>query len=305
MGSVLLLSGTDIPAGVNVLRVLQCGCRHPLMLTDISRTAIRALPMSLGLTLLINQPEVSGATMRLLRDSNHRGVQVLTRGGEIQDLACAKAFFAGTNGLLRQLGKQAVHIAVPRGDRVQVLNDQQLQSLTARLQEAFLGYRLENATRIRDSAWQSVSTNPESASALLSCLPTGPGASGAMEALLASLQQDAKAEAYCDVLDVLVEVIWIELHDAARKPTREQKISVQKLTDGVNAMLLLRGDRTEFNQLEIGWKLKALGIPRRKSGPGMVVRFSQEVSLEVHRLARDMGLNVITQPETCIDCKKA
>jgi hypothetical protein len=47
-----------------------------------------------------------------------------------------------------------------------------------------------------------------------------------------------------------------------------------------------------------------MGIPRRRNGKGMVVRFSLEVRRRVHFFVREFGLN-LPRNENCPDCKES
>ena len=71
----LIISG-DQGLGIDVLRLLSCACRHPLMLAEVTPGGFRFLPMQLGLTLLLHQQELKpnaqdSLTLELLpRDRN-------------------------------------------------------------------------------------------------------------------------------------------------------------------------------------------------------------------------------------------
>ncbi len=51
----LAISGPNEQQGIELLRLLHCVCRHPLMLADLTPGYLRSLPMHLSLTLLLDQ----------------------------------------------------------------------------------------------------------------------------------------------------------------------------------------------------------------------------------------------------------
>lgn len=79
------ISGLDQAAGVEVLRLLRCFCRHPLLLAEVTPGNFRSLPLHLSLTLLLNQQELKPAIKRLLRTSSYRGIHLRGNRGSVVD----------------------------------------------------------------------------------------------------------------------------------------------------------------------------------------------------------------------------
>jgi hypothetical protein len=88
----------------------------------------------------------------------------------------------------------------------------------------------------------------------------------------------------------ILEVIWAPLHET-------KEITVNKITDLTNALLRCRGEVLEYSALEIGWKLRNLGLYRHRNGSGMVLRFSHEHGLIVHQLTQRFALSLSPAPE--------
>ena len=89
----LVFYGPDPGHGINVLRLLRCLCRRPLMLGEVSPGGFRALPMYLRFTLLINQPEMTQGMRRLFGASSYHGLYVPGNRGTVLDLFSPKAVF--------------------------------------------------------------------------------------------------------------------------------------------------------------------------------------------------------------------
>jgi hypothetical protein len=80
----------------------------------------------------------------------------------------------------------------------------------------------------------------------------------------------------CDVHLAMVEVGWSPAHE-------DREISITRLADLTNALLRSRGEILEYSPGEIGWKLRNLGF-RHRNGHGMVLQFSRENRILIHRL---------------------
>ena len=83
---------------------------------------------------------------------------------------------------------------------------------------------------------------------------------------------------------------------------RKGEISVADLADYVNALLQTRGAIAMFTAEQIGWKLRELGIARRKRRDHMAVEFSKATRDRIHELVRAFGVEVSPLPDTCSEC---
>jgi hypothetical protein len=87
---VLYLFGPD--NGVSqMLRLLGCVCRRPVLLGDVDFAGLATLPKRLGATLLLNQRDLGQRVRRALLASNRRHFCVVRGSGRL-DLYGAKAF---------------------------------------------------------------------------------------------------------------------------------------------------------------------------------------------------------------------
>lgn len=82
----LAISGPDQELGIDVLRLLSCVCRHPLMLAEVSPVGFRSLRPQLSFTLLLDQQELKPNMQRLFRASSYRGLHVPGNRGSVVDL---------------------------------------------------------------------------------------------------------------------------------------------------------------------------------------------------------------------------
>jgi hypothetical protein len=298
----LMISGPNEELGIDVLRLLSCVCRHPLMLAEITPGAFRSLPMHLSLTLLLHQQGLSPNMQRLFRASNHRGLSWPGNRGGVIDLYGPKAIFCGNNAAVNILGAGEIHITVPPTQRKSSVLDELLQSEIAdQFQPLLLMYRLKNAPKVRqpqvDISNFTFATR-QLAYTLALCFPNDLKLARDMVLLLQPLDEEARGQRYCDVDYVIVEVLLAMIHHQ-----EQRDVGVSALAKEVNALLRSRGETVEYGAEEIGWKLHNLNIPRHRSSSGQLVLLGQDTSQSVHRLANFYDLRCPQDLEAdCPDC---
>jgi hypothetical protein len=96
---------------------------------------------------------------------------------------------------------------------------------------------------------------------------------------------DAQALRCWDASTVIVEVIWASSHE-------EQEITISALAERTNALQRVRGETLVYSTVEVGWKLRNMGLNRHRNGGGMVLQFSQANNTLIHRLAKQFGLKL-------------
>src|ERR1019366_133766 len=109
----LTISGPDEELGIDVLRLLSCVCRHPLLLAELTPAAFRSLPMELALTLLLLQQDLKTNMQILLRSSRYHGLHLAGNRGSVVDRYGATALFCGNDAAVDHLGGGAIHVSLP------------------------------------------------------------------------------------------------------------------------------------------------------------------------------------------------
>jgi hypothetical protein len=117
------------------------------------------------------------------------------------------------------------------------------------------------------------------------CVQGEPDTVKAIAPILQRQDEDAQSRRSCDVNLAILEVIWAPLHET-------KEIAVNRVTELANALLHFRGEVLEYGAVEIGWKLRNLGLYRHRSGCGMVLRFSHENNLIVHEFVQRLALSL-------------
>jgi hypothetical protein len=299
----LAISGPDQELGIDLLRLLSCVCRHPLMLAEMTTGGFRSLPMQFSLTLLLNQQELKPELQRLLRASNHRGLHVPGRRGSIVDLYGPKAIFCGSDAALDSLGDGVIHIsAAPSQLQSSMLDEQAQNKIADDCQPRLLMYRLKNAGRVIESRVDlssfTLAMRP-AARVLAACFPEDSELARETVELLRPQNEEVRSQSYCNFECAIVEVLWRIIHDG-----KEREVKVDQLAGDVNALLRSRGEVLEYSAEEVGWKLRSLNIRRHTTSSGRIVLLNRDASKSVHGFAQAYGLPCLASVEAgCSDCK--
>jgi hypothetical protein len=294
----LSIYGINPDLAIDYFRLMRCVARRALILCDLC--SFRKLPMIYRPTLLLNQAHPSRRMIDLLCDSNYQGVLINGTGNSIIDGSCSKALFLGNNGVSSTRWVQgSIPIYLPPTcARLDQLNARILSEIANEFQPYFLMYRLRYAARVRNGAAAS-SAEKDTRHTVLACFPDEPDLTRATLPLLQSLQEDSHLQSCDELVDALVEVLWAKLHEGL------PEMAAADILELTNALLRARGGQREYNEEELGWKFRKLQIQRHKRRQGKVVQFSTGLRRHLHRLVRNMCINVDARVETCADCKES
>jgi hypothetical protein len=297
----LAIFAPDPGPGIELLRLLSCVCRRPLMLAELTPGGLLSLPMHLSLTLLINQPGSTPKMQRLLRTSSCRGLHLPGKRGGVVDLYGPKAILLESDVASDNFGDGVIQISLPPSSQWQALDERRREEIASDFQPRLLMYRLKNCVKVRESrvdVSQSAVATRRLVCALAACFPGDPDLVRDTILLLRPQDDEIRAQRFLDVTCILVEILWGEIHSRENK-----QVSVSNLAKDVNALLRSRGEIREYSAEEVGWKLKGLSIPRHTDTSGRQVLLDHDISRRVHRLAEIYDLPCAQQlEEGCCHC---
>jgi hypothetical protein len=289
----LVISSPDVDAAITLFRLFGCFCRRSLLLADITRAGFLSV-MALRPTLLINQSSRPSKIWDLWGTSNYRGVYVVGNRGRVCDVVGSKAVFWG---MADTWISEAIHLALPGQEDLPPLDEYQEAEIANKILPQLLMYRLRNFRKVRESrsaVRQFKVPDSEIARNLTACIQGEPDIAQAIVPILQRQHQDVQARRGCDVSVAVVEAIWVPSHEA-------REITITMVAERTNALLRARGETLEYGAVEIGWKLRNLGLDRHRNGGGMVLQFSKANSLLIHRLAQRLGLK-LSPSIGCANC---
>ena len=299
----LTISGPDEERGIDVLRLLSCVCRHPLMLAELTPGSFRSLPMQLSLTLLLDQQRLRPNVQRLLRASSYPGMLLPGNRGCLVDLYGPKAIFCGKDSAVDTLSGGVIQISVAPSQLQSALDPQVKNEIATRFQPHLLMYRLKNSGKVGQSrvdVSKFAFATRQLACTLAACFPEDSELARDTLDLLRPQDDEVRGQHSRDINCAIVTILWGFLHEQ-----KEREVRVDELAKDVNKFLRDRGEIREYSAEELGWKLRDLNIPRHNSSSGRHVLLERDTSQSVHRLARVYDLPCLQSAQTgCPDCSQ-
>ncbi len=298
----LIITGPDEKLGIDVLRLLSCVCRHPLMLAELTPGSFRSLPMQLSLTLLLDQQRLRSSVQLLLRASSYRGMYLSRSRGRVVDLYGPKAIFCGNDSAADTLSSGVIQISLPPSLLPSsTLDDKVENEIATRFQPRLLMYRLRNsgtAPEFRVDVSEFTFVTRQLACTLAMCFPEDLKLAGDIVQLLRPQDEEVRGQHSRDVNCAIVEILLGYIHDG-----KQREVRVDELAKKVSALLRFRGEIRQYSPEEIGWKLRDLNIAKHTSSAGRQVILRRETSQIVHRLAQSFGLRQRVEAG-CPDCNE-
>ena len=275
---VLYLFGPE-SAVSQVLRLLGCFCRRPVLLGDVDFEGLSTLPSRLGATLLINQRDLGRRVKQSLLASNRRHF-CLVRGRKRLDLYGAKAFSCGFSG------EHGLRASVPPAqDRLPFLTDSEEQIITQSFQARLLRYRMVHYETVRDREVDCSSVVPEmreEASTWLAPISDcGELLKSVFEEILRQSRELAGAR-FFDPKCVVAEAALFFCHklDAAH-------FFVGELAEKINDLLQGRHEESKLSPKKVGLLLRELGLHGERVAEGYKIILTDVCRERIHKLAFD------------------
>lgn len=292
----LCVTGSDLRQAMRFFQLFGVFGRRPLAVAELSRQ----LPICAYPTLLVVDLAMSKKSRSFWRATNHRGVFVPSGRGTVSNVACAKVVFSQTADDPREdWGRESMFLPLsPNAAEFPLLTAQEADQLAAEFQPQFLMYRLRHLHLVHQSVFAS--NRPRLAGfelgrSLLACVQEEPKIVKMVAPRLKAHEQALLERHLLDPQVAIVEALWSAAH-------HEKEIAVKELTTRVNALLRSRGEISTYNEKQLGWKLRDLGLNRHHNGKCKVLRISREVRSRIHQLAAQFGLELSKAPD-CADCE--
>ena len=300
----LAMCGWDEELGVDVLRLLHCVCRRPLLIGEITPSWLRNMPSYLAPTLLVNQAEVRPSLQRLMRASCRSGICVPGNAGGVVQLYGPKAIFCPDGTVLDAVGGDALKVLLTRSQARPIsLDEKTRQEIADHFQPKLLLYRLRRFAggemqerkidvSFFDPAMQSC------ANLFAQCFSKDPKLARDATQLLIPQDEEVRRKAALRADYAIIETLLGLLHKG-----EERSIRVEELTQYVNSLLHSRGEFWSYTHEAIGRQLADMGIDRTRNGSGQRVIFDRTTSDRVHRKAQSFGFAQKYAQAGCPDCR--
>ena len=296
----LLIVGPDCREVTQLLALLRCLCRHPLALTEVSVGGLCSLPMDLGLTLLIDQPELSEPVQRILNASQKREQKVPRRGGLWRPF-CSKAVHCA--GYFQPWAIGAVKIPViPIGRTLPALDERELVRIANDFQPRLLSYRFATFLKVQESRFDNSIPDfatRETINTLAACTPENTDLQAEIVDLVADQAEEVRHARWTDPTVILIESLLLHCHISD-----EPGPYVGQVTDTMKTLFSARGEEKDLKPNQVGSLIRRLGLetePRDKQGIQLLL--TETARHKIHELARNFAVPSIENPVAgCLHC---
>lgn len=295
---VLYLIGPE-SAVSQVLRLVGCVCRRPVLLGDVDFAALATLPNRLGATLLVNQRNLGRRVKQPLLVSKRRHFCVVRGTGRL-DLFGAKAFSCDDS----LTDEHGLTVSVsPAQDALPLLTDSEEQVIARSLQARLLRYRMMYYERVRANRIDCSPFVPEmreEASTWLAPIVDCPELSASVFEEILRQSRQAAGTRFFDPKCVVVEAAFFFCH----KPDATH-FFVGELAEKVNDLLKGRHEESNLSNKKAGLVLRDLGIFGERVAAGYKITVTDAVREQIHQLAFDYQvLPVFDGVRRCRYCRE-
>jgi hypothetical protein len=294
----LLIVGPRAEADL-LLALLSCMVRHAIVLGEITRDGLCALPLDFQLTLLTGSEILGHSALRLLVASNSRNAYVPWHGS-VLNLYCAKAVHL-IGSACDSFGDDALRINLAPSRGPIFLDPDDKRKFTEEFQAKFLAYRLANLATVRASKFEL--PNLPSGLRLLAhvlgaSIVDAPAIEAGIAAVLKQRHDEIQASHWLDLRCVIIETLLFFCHDRAK-----ERIYVGEVATAASRIFKGRGENAQLEPRGIGPILRSLSLSPQRYEQGCAVRLTGEVRRRVHQLARDYEVAAAQQEAAlCPDC---
>jgi hypothetical protein len=297
----LSILGMETIASAQLLVLLNCLCRHSLLLTEVDSTNFSSVSMMWRPTLLIRQPRLSVAMQQLLAATRQRNVRV-PRRGRLLDLSCAVATFTEPGWA----SKNVSGFEIPAGascPEPMILKASEVREISEAFQDRLLTYRFTNHSRVLNSTFDVQNFTirmRELARSIGRCIPDDPELQQEVIQFLAAQDGEIRSERWTDLNTIVVESILARCHETGR-----QHLYVGEIAIDAMAFLYSRGERHQVEAREVGERLRVLGLfTEPRDSKGFRLCLSPLVRRRVHELAHSLaGPMIGSGTISCPDCQ--
>ena len=271
----LIITGPTLEAGL-LLDLISCLARRSLPISEFTRGGISALPLQIQPTLVIAAEALNKTSIALFRASNRRRAYFSVQG-DLTDVFCAKVIHCTQIADAALIDPDALHIELPPSvSRLETLDHENRETIAEQFQSRFLDYRCRHILHAQHSNFE-VPGLGSSTGMLARVLGAAIDGAQGLQIELASLLRGHEEQTYeshvTDPLYVVVDAMLHHLHN-----NFGERLSVGKITETANGILLGRGDVTERSPRDVGAVLKVLGVHKTRRHDGYAFELNDVLS---------------------------
>jgi hypothetical protein len=264
------------------------------------------LPLSLGPTLLLDEPDLGFRTQTILRASSQRGTHIAA-GRDVVDVFAPKIIVSSRHMYGPSAHGDELRVTlVPISGNVPPLERRAEENIADEFQARFLGYFLRNFDKVRVPTFD-VSRLAVPAQVLARTLGSAVIGDDKLQAkiipILAIQDEELRAERASAIESIVLEALLFFIHHGGWDSVRTQQVAekVAEIYEG------RKSDRKDLSPESVGWAIKRLRIPSgRINRASNGVELGGDICRLVHRLAVSYGVPALQSGfrRGCLYCEE-
>jgi hypothetical protein len=279
-----------------LLRLLSCMTYHPILLGDVDRPGLAAVPPGLRATLLIGQTELGISVEKALSASTRRHFYLL-RGKHAIDIFGGRALhsdsFFGDVGLAVFLN--------PTHRRLPSLSRADEHAIASSFQSSFLAYRMRHYAQVQEFEFEADAVCWGSEDELRTWLAAISGIRELTESVLIAFgerREELSQVRYEDPKCLVAEAALMFCHREGA-----ENFFVRELAEKVNDLLVGRHADFQLKDRKVGSVLRHLGVRAERVTKGYRVKLDQPTGRRIHDLAAAYEVLSVGKEARCAECK--
>jgi hypothetical protein len=284
-----------------LLRVLNCLCRHALLVGDAARASLISLANELQPTFIIDECEFcksSAPLLRFLRATSSQDISLVHKG-ELYKAFGTKVLASRQPPMDAALRSRAIFVSMaPTNRDLLPFDSKQAANVKEQFQNRLLAFRLGLYHRLPiPHLTQTLAFTPRMRSIARALVFPVQGDNQMVAKLLDILSQEddvAKMDRAVEPEWLAVEALFDLCHERHAGPPQDLHgtiVFVGGVTKCINEKLETWGADTTYTARAIGAVLRSIGVQTKKFGSfGYGVRLSAAFRRKVHTLAKQYGI---------------
>ena len=269
---------------IALLQILRLVCRRTLPLVGINRGTFRSLPMELQPTLLLDEPDLCPAMLKLLQSSCYRGAFIPSGRGLVNPFGPKIIFSRAFPRSLSPTSPVLRIVLIPPAGPIAPLDEESEARIATEFQSRFVGFRLRSFKHVRVPEFDVSKLTPalqELARSLGAALVGDKELQGKILASLSPEDEKIRAERSSTVEVLVIETLLFYCHKDGISQIRSFE-----LARTVSALYAGRGSDAMISAESAGWTMKRLGLPTSTiDSAGNGLKLADSTRRAVHELA--------------------
>lgn len=283
----LTIAGSDTERGNQLVALLHCLCRHPLLLTGVTPAGFCSLTGGAQFTCLISQATVSDKLRQLLDDASCRDRKIPFRGN-LLDLFGAQVIHCDSVRSSDSWPVRSIQVAmIPTGEGLPVFDLDAQHRIANEFQAKLPSFRRANfgvARKMRFDASKFTFALRDLARSIAAATPDDTELQAEVFDLLREEDAEIRSDKWIDLSVIAAEAVLV-----AHQGSPGGTVYASELAEIAEEISRRRGQETLIEPAVFGKRLRLLGFATQRDAKGKKLRLTDAVCERAEQLIGDLG----------------